>query len=333
MKQKLGQFYTTNVNYIFQGMEDVITDKNLIDPFAGQCDLIEWGMDNGANSYEIYDIDPKTDDTITKDTLTSSVDYSNNFILTNPPYLLRNKSDDKTLYDLYNTDDLYKCFILSFIPTAAEGLIIIPLNFLSGEHNKLRTAFFKHFNIIKVSLFEEQVFKDTSSTVIAMHFEKGDLCNFPITIFPSGRVIDCVLLEKYGYRYGSEFFEYCDIKSNIGVIRLRENSDVPQSKIVMNCLDGGSNTNRIRLTIEKEPFYGKVSDRTKAHLVFTIDIPIEKQEKLVQLFNEKIEYFREKYHSLFLSNYRESSSLYARKRLGFKMGYSFVKAIIEREGL
>ena len=58
---------------------------------------------------------------------------------------------------------------------------------------------------------------------------------------------------------------------------------------------------------------------------------LEQQEELVKIFNHKIEYYRDKYHSLFIPNYRESSSLYARKRMGFTLAYNLIKAILEKE--
>lgn len=47
-------------------------------------------------------------------------------ILTNPPYLARNKSMNKELFDKYNINDLYKCFIEILL----DGILIVPLNFI-----------------------------------------------------------------------------------------------------------------------------------------------------------------------------------------------------------
>ena len=38
-----------------------------------------------------YDIDPKNDKTTTKDTLLNPIDYTNKWIITNPPYLARKR--------------------------------------------------------------------------------------------------------------------------------------------------------------------------------------------------------------------------------------------------
>ena len=46
-----------------------------------------------------------------KDTVKNPPDYNNKYLITNPPYLARNKSKDKSLFDKYDVNDLYKCVI------------------------------------------------------------------------------------------------------------------------------------------------------------------------------------------------------------------------------
>ena len=58
-KQQLGQFYTTNYQFILQGLLDYIpTSGTVIEPFVGQGDLL-----NVVNQQQLnviaYDIEPK----------------------------------------------------------------------------------------------------------------------------------------------------------------------------------------------------------------------------------------------------------------------------------
>ena len=133
-KQQLGQFYTTNYEYILQGLTIPTNIKHIIEPFAGNCDLLKFINKNKINyNIECYDIVPMHNFVIKQDTIKNPPNYNNKFVITNPPYLARNKSNDKTLYDKYNVNDLYKCFIKELITNICiGGILIIPLNFWSS---------------------------------------------------------------------------------------------------------------------------------------------------------------------------------------------------------
>ena len=133
-KSQLGQFYTTNYEYILSNMEIPNNVKTIIEPFVGNGDLLKFIKNKDKYNIEIYDIDPVLIDTIKRDTIKNPPDYTNKFILTNPPYLARNKNKNKELYEKYNCNDLYKCFIRNIITNTCQGgIIIIPLNFLSSS--------------------------------------------------------------------------------------------------------------------------------------------------------------------------------------------------------
>ena len=107
-KKDLGQFYTTNYSYILQNLKIPEKEKNIIEPFAGQGDLLNFIEKKDGVNIEYYDIDPKKQFIIKRDTLLNPPEYKNKFVITNPPYLARNKSDNKELFDKYNQNDLYK---------------------------------------------------------------------------------------------------------------------------------------------------------------------------------------------------------------------------------
>ena len=175
MKSKLGQFYTTNYEYILQNL--IIPEETtcIIEPFAGNGDLLNFIKNKDKYTIESYDIEPKQDYIIKRDTLKNPPNYDNKFVLTNPPYLARNKCDDKEIYNKYNTNDLYKCFLLDIIDSnCLGGIIIIPLNFISSIRKsdiELRKLFLEKFNIVNLNIFEEQVFNDTKYSVCSFQFE------------------------------------------------------------------------------------------------------------------------------------------------------------------
>jgi len=68
-KQKLGQFFTTNYEYILQGFSVPNNIEKIIEPFVGNGDLLKFlPMDREFKILE-YDIDPKRPTTIKQDTI------------------------------------------------------------------------------------------------------------------------------------------------------------------------------------------------------------------------------------------------------------------------
>jgi len=87
--------------------------------------------------------------------------------------------------------------------------------------------------------------------------------------------------------------------------------------------DSMENKLQLKMVSDEERFIDntpKLSARSYATLVINPAIDGKKQEELVKKFNDFIENHRLKYHSLFLSNYRESNSI-ARKRISFDLAF------------
>ena len=57
-----------------------------------------------------------------------------------------------------------------------------------------------------------------------------------------------------------------------------------------------------------------------------------KKEQLIIIneFNRIIEHYRGKYNSLFLTNFRNSTKLYSRKRISFNVAYKLISYIIKK---
>ena len=77
-------------------------------------------------------------------------------------------------------------------------------------------------------------------------------------------------------------------------------------------------------------FYDNTPNKTeRSYATITIEpkISLAIQESLVLDFNTFIEQNREKYNSLFLTNYRESNTI-ARKRISFDLAYAIINHLI-----
>lgn len=332
-KKQLGQFYTTNYQYILDGLRIPKKIKHIIEPFVGNGDLLNYINESGKKyKIEHYDIDPKITGTIQRDTIKNPPDYNNKFIITNPPYLARNKSTNKELFDLYDTNDLYKCFMLELTRQNPQGgILIIPLNFWSSIRAgdiKLRQQFIERFHVIRVNIFEEQVFNDTSYAICSFLFIQRTLTEdyqIPFIIYPQKKEYYLALNKTNDYTIGGEIYKI-PTNPSYKIGRLIKGM-TPNTNILLKCIDDNINS-KLGLSIvdDSEIFYDNTPNKTErsyASIMIEPAITSERQKKLVSDFNAFLEQNREKYNSLFLTNYRESNSI-ARKRISFELAYDII---------
>lgn len=336
-KKLLGQYFTTNYDYILQNMKVPLKTKTIIEPFAGNKDLLEFIKDKDIQ-LELYDIDPKHKDIAQRDTLKNPPNYKNKFILTNPPYLARNKNANKEIYNQYNQNDLYKCFISNLIDNVCDGgIIIIPLNFICSIRKNdvnLRQKFLQKYNIKIINIFEEQVFDDTSYTVCSIYFmnktllKKDEIEPMTIYIYPQKIKLENIVLNaKNNYTIGGEIYNLKQNK-NIKIERAtKTNKDSGNiTNIVLKCID--DKTKVCLQYVKDDKRYidetENLTARSYATLIITPKINKQKQEELVRKFNNYINKERKKYNSLFLTNYRENG----RKRISFDLGFKICNHLL-----
>lgn len=349
IKKQLGQFYTTNYDYILNGLYIPSDIDKIIEPFVGNGDLLKF-INKTEKKYKIekYDIEPKIDDAIQQDTLLHSPDYNNKFIITNPPYLARNKSIDKTIFDKYNQNDLYKCFISILTSNLClGGIIIIPLNFwcsIRKSDIELRKSFLNKYNICRINIFEEKVFDDTSYTICSFQFclkcsstsnitdNISSTSNIKTHIYPSKKEINILLNENTDYTIGGEIYKL-PLSKTIKITRLTSSNKNMENKanIIIKCIDDNINSKICLKMVDDNNIYidttPKLSARSYASIIITPYIDTDKQKELVSEFNKYIEEQRIKYNSLFLTNYRESNSI-ARKRISFKLVFNIINYLL-----
>jgi len=343
-KKNLGQFYTTNQEYILQGIKIPNNITNIIEPFTGNGDLItfiekEQEKNNIKYIIECYDIEPKKDYIIKKDTIKEPPNYTNKYLITNPPYLARNKSKDKTLFNKYDVNDLYKCVIKDILTNIClGGIFIIPLNFWSSirvADIELRKAFLEKYDIILLNIFEEQVFDDTTYTICSFQFEvkqNNDSNKLNIIVYPSKTIIKTELNNNNNFMIGGDIYNL-KLKNIYKISRLtNKNKAKSNTNILVKCIDDNIN-NQIGLSfVEDKDIYiddtPNQTARTYATLIIEPKIEENKQKELIIKFNKYLVEHRKKYNSLFLTNYRESKDI-ARKRISFNLVYSITEYILD----
>jgi hypothetical protein len=312
---------------------------HIIEPFAGNCDLIKF-VDISKYTIEMYDIDVKCSGVVQRDTLTNPPSYDDKFVLTNPPYLARNKNKEKILYDLYKCNDLYKCFITNIIDSrrCLGGIIIVPLNFICSTRKSdisLRKRFFDKYFVKKINIFEERVFDDTGYTVCSILFTNTNETgcrNTRFHIYPSDVIVELCLSCENNYTVGGEIYTLPRSKKYTVRRATRLTKDTQNiSNILLKCIDdskqkplGFSFVESNHRYIDKTP---KLSARSYATLVVSPMLSIQEQQLLIREANSYIAKKRKEYYSLFLNNYRESTSI-ARKRISFSLAFRICEYIL-----
>lgn len=341
-KKNRGQYYTTNSSYILEGFDIPDNIDCIIEPFAGKGDLIDWVKKvNDKIRIEAYDIQPMRDDVLYKDTLSEPPCYCNKWVLTNPPYLARNKSEVKEIYDIYNTNDLYKCFISSIVKqnNCYGGIFIIPAGFFFSPRDidvRCRDSFMKKFKILKVKYFEETVFNDTTTTIVALSFQKSatelkeqyvDWIIMPHNIKKTFHMSSTNNWIIGGDIYNLKIPNKISIRRHVENQKIKDNEN--QTFMTLNALDTGTKDGRIKMIYKKNYIYpAKDCSRTYATIrISGIQLDENEQIQLCEQFNEFIEKRRNDYWSLFLPQYRESKE-YARKRIPFELAYRILLHLI-----
>jgi hypothetical protein len=370
MKKQFGQFFTTNSDYILQGLEGFIKNKEVIDPFAGNQDLIKWSNKNNCKKAVGFDCDKKYIDNkivFNGDSINFPRQYK--FICTNPPYLHKNKADrankERFFSGIYsNFEDLYQVSIFSIL-NCEEGILIVPLNFLCAENSKkIRNLFFDKFEIVKLNIFSEQVFEDTTYNVISFYFrrkneglEKNEISAI---IFPEKKEINFTIEKKHDWQLGGNFINRIkNTKNHLGIFRLTEDylgsgeyevelalQNIKDRKLfcisknIKNLIEKNilflraiDSKNGKKIQLEDIRKYGvaglvgKNTSRNMAHLIFKEEMPINDQIELMHKFNEELNKERGKYFSFFLTNFRDNN----RKRISFDLAYKFLNYIYDEK--
>ena len=370
-KRQLGQFFTVNSDYVLNGLKGYIKGKSVCDPFAGSGELLAWAKRHGARKISGFDVDPQMKNRKYHIAFGDSllVPKSYRFVITNPPYLNINKASFETKQRYFSIhrdlQDLYQ-ISLQAIMRSEEGIIIVPINFLSAENaERIRLEFLDKFEIPAMNYFEEQVFPDTTYNVIAFYYRRkrkpGSAMSINTKIFPSKAKTKITIKQATGWRIGADQLEKINSTPNfLGAYRLQEKHmergpmEIPaaynhiknrttvqvsenlgdlirKNILLLKSIDSGSKSGEVALEdIRKYGVSCLVSKPTSRHMIqiiFEKDIPIQEQERLIHLFNETIGDLRKNTFSLFLTNYRDKG----RKRVSFEFAYRLLNHLYYRE--
>ncbi len=335
-KKQLGQYYTTRFDRVLDGLRPVSDLKVVvIEPFAGEGHLIKWLNNFDDYKTELYDIEPKRSEITKRDTLKYPPDYDGKFILTNPPFLARNKSKSKELFDMYKTDDLYKCFLKHITKKRpVGGILILPLNFWCSNRKNdvsLRKDFLSKFEVDFINVFEEAVFEDTKYSVCSFSFrlnEKQSSQNELFFTFHKSGERKELRVSIYNCIIAGELYDLPSSgKYKLG--RLVAEEDEYKTNIVVKCIDDSERISA-RVVRDEEVYIDMTKNKSaRSYMTLTArpQISLEMQVGISNKFNSFLEEKRLETNSLFLTNYREDG----RKRISFDMIYKIVSYLLDGE--
>ncbi|RLA07089.1 MAG: hypothetical protein DRQ51_07285 [Gammaproteobacteria bacterium] len=360
-KIQLGQFFTTNTDYILSGFEDIVKNKNITDPFAGNGDLLKWANKHQACSITGFDIDATlaSNNIQFNDSILYPKKYK--FVLTNPPYLYQNKLSNNSLLKNSCHTDLYHLSLEAIMDSDA-GIVIVPINFLSSQNAKyIRNIFLTKFSIIKVNYFTHQVFRDTSYNVMVFYYQKNIIpttkMQVDFNIYPQQKKQKINLYKKYNYQVGGEFLQKIgSYKNQLNIKRLEQKdmqigkhsikiainhlnkktiflthkkiaSMIKNNIILLKAIDTGSKTGQICTEDIRQhnvdALVSKKTSRNQIYLLLPKYVSIHEQEIMIKHFNRIIQQKRDEFFSLFMTNFRDNN----RKRISFNFAYKLLNYI------
>lgn len=290
----------------------IVPAEKLVEPFVGCGNLLQIYSGN----WELYDLQPKDIQATIQDTLLNLPNYTNKTVITNPPFLARNKNPDKTIYNKYGVSDLYQAFLKTLVG-AKNGILILPLSFLTNSQNEqIRMEFFSQYKLVGLNIFTEKRFDNTTINVCSFAFEKGSAETFNGPIWLNGKPIELSLSRAGGWKIGGEWLKQFEKVKPI-FIRYTSDTQIPT------CIDAellDTQTKPFHLYFSETPYKGLQTDRMKATLVCNVELSLEQQHKLIEKFNAEMTTVRETYHNLIFSTYRD----FGRKRLGLTELYKIL---------
>ena len=324
--KRLGQFFTTRPEYILQGLS-IPNNANIIEPFAGNGDLVVWLSKFKFQRIECFDLISKHSWITCRDTLLNAPCYSNKYIVTNPPFVSKSNSFDKMIFNKYKANNLYKCFILSFLNSnCLGGILILPANFwFSHSDLKLRQLFLKKYKIMRINFFEEQIFDNVRVVICSFDFrlKKSENNVTNIFFFPSNKFFSVDINSGMLVDIAPSFIPCKSIK--LANASTNTAKILNSTSIVLQTIDS-SPSNQIRLSLVNDlPTTSKACVRISTNIFLSLD----QQHKVVDNFNVLLKDLRNKHSSVLFPYFLGCKYMgFNRKRIPISAAFRIINSML-----
>ena len=219
------------------------------------------------------------------------------------------------------------------------GIFIIPAGFFLSPREldvRCRNDFLSKYKLLQVKYFEESVFPDTTTTVVAFAFEKSPVLLTEQSVewvsLPRGERRTFKMSKEFDWIIGGDIYnlsvpEGVKIRRHVEGQELKDGEQI--TSMTLSALDSGTQDGRICLEYKEGYVYpAKECSRTYATICIQgKTLTADEQKRVCAEFSTLLEKKRDETWSLFLPQYRESKE-YARKRIPFELAYTIILHLI-----
>ncbi|MDA0935165.1 MAG: hypothetical protein O3C51_17095 [Planctomycetota bacterium] len=288
--------------------------KSIVDPFAGDGDLLRAVAARGLGPVRGFDLDPARGFPV-RDSLARIDAPRGAVIVTNPPFLARHSAARKRVldgvehwFDGLPHADLYQVALDRCLAAASHVVAIVPETFV-------HSAFPKH-RVASVTVIEDRLFDDTDQPVCVV-------CFGPESRPPSRRIY---------YRSRRKLLTQAALDRLLpepaGRPGIRFND--PAGQIGLRAVDGVGVADRARFVQARELRYDRERIKVSSRLVTLIRVEglaARRVAGVVARANAALEALRERSHDLVLSPFKGNNHAGVRRR---RVDYAAARALLER---
>jgi len=318
-KKELGQYFTKKDLWLKPQIKRFIHSykfKTVVDPFAGNGDLLNLAKELGFSELIGFDIDPKLNWDL-NDSLVKIPKVENAIVITNPPYLAKNsaKRSNSKNYRYFknnNYEDLYQLAITKVLENYSGAVFIIPETFI-------RTNLFIQY-IEHITILEENLFEDTECPICIVCFRRNKTLfnNMVYDIYKN----DLFICDSYEIKHRLERYKpkkRYPIKFNI-----------QNGNLGLRAVDGIDPYNRIKFCLPEELYYEKeIKESSRSITLIQTGFKINKD--FINLVNYYLEDYRARTHDIFLAPFKNNNKAgQRRRRLDYKLARDLINKTIEK---
>jgi hypothetical protein len=314
-KKSLGQYFTKSNFWLKDSVLDFIKSRNfqyVIDPFAGDGDLLKVSESLGFKNLIGYDIDSSLGWKI-NDSLIDIPKIENSLIITNPPYLTNYSAKRKGIYKSVSKyfssssfDDLYQLAIKKCMDSCEYGVMIVPETFINSSFNKSR--------LVSITVVEDMIFNDTDNPICVICFDSNFKNLDEVNVFKNNEFVSSLgNLEKLRKKPKNNF---------------KISFNHPEGNIALRAVDTTKDSNLIKFMFPSELDYdfSKIKNSSRLITLIKIDLDTKTLKKVIDGSNSILNDYRHDISDLLLSPFKGNRKSGTRRR---RLDYQTARSILE----